>query len=348
MEVEVLYNRISADNKFKLILDKLGMHHISDKGNYITCGMPDGNNPNSTVIYKNTFLVEAHTRNIEDKYGHKNLISLVMFIKKIYFLNAIKWVCKICDYDYYGADYKKPKLLSFLDNIKSMRSCEKNKEKEIKNEPLNENILNTYLPFCNTQFCEDGINKQTQRLFQIGYDLQTHRIIIPIRDEFGTLVGIKGRYAGNDLDCDNKYIYLFKCNKSNMLFGLDKTYEYIMEKGIVYVAEAEKAVMQGWTHGIKNIISIGGHSLSRQQVKKLTHLGVEVCLCYDDKVNFKIVDDKEVEIEDFYKKEKEKFIDSVKVTCIRDRNNKILENKESPFDKAIIFDELLKMIEVII
>lgn len=348
MDVKDLYNRITSDNKLKHILKELGMHHISDKGDYISCGMPNGNNTKSTIVYKNSFNVEAYTRNIEDKYGHKNLISLVMFIKKMYFLNALKWICDICGYDYYGKDYKKPEILSFLSNIRSMRKGHKEKEEEYQNKPLNENILNTYLSYCNTMFLKDGIDKHTQRMFNIGYDLETHRITIPIRDELGTLVGVKGRYAGQD-PCDNKYIYLFRCNKSNMLFGIDKTYEHIVREGIVYVAESEKAVMQGWSNGIYNVVSIGGHMLSKQQVKRLTHLGVEVCLCYDDKADFtKDEDGNEIRDKNFYKKEKNKFIDSVRVTCILDRKNKILDYKESPFDKVEKFDELLKFKEVII
>jgi hypothetical protein len=46
---------------------------------------------------------------------------------------------------------------------------------------------------------------------------------------------------------------------------------------------------------------------------------------------------------DFYRRQKEMFIESVKVTAIIDKNNDVLGYKESPFDNLDMWDELLKM-----
>jgi DNA primase len=135
------------------------------------------------------------------------------------------------------------------------------------------------------------------------------------------------------------------------LYGLHKTLPYIQESGLVYIAESEKAVMQGWSNGIKNVVSIGGHQLSRTQIKKLTHLGADICLCYDDKADYisqKINSELcLVRDDDFYYKERNKFLSSQKVYAVIDKNNKILNNKESPFDNIDKWEELIKLKQIL-
>jgi len=342
INIRVLVDRIVKDNKIETILEELGMHHIKSHDKYYSCGMPDGDNTSSTLVFKNNLNVQAYTRNIADKFGNSDIISLVMFVKNIYFLNAIKWISDNCGYDYYNIDCERPNVLKFMDKLKDMKGSRKTDENEVKLKPIPHSMLNTYLQIPSYKFYLDGIDFETQMLFEVSYDLQTHRIVVPIYDELGNLVGMKGRinYESED-DC--KYIYLHSVPKSLVLFGLDKTYENIIEKGIVYVAESEKAVMQAWSNGVKNVVSIGGKQLSRAQVKKLTYLGVEICLAYDDHANYETRDGESVLVEDFYKKEKDKFLDSIEVSHIFDENNLILKNKQSPFDNMNEWDNILKM-----
>ena len=77
MEVREVKQYIYENNKIELVLQELGMHHIKwhDNSSYITCGMPDGDNPQSTTIYNNPFLnVVAYTRDIVDAYGVSDII----------------------------------------------------------------------------------------------------------------------------------------------------------------------------------------------------------------------------------------------------------------------------------
>ena len=342
INIRVLVDRIVKDNKIETILKELGMHHIKSHDKYYSCGMPDGDNISSTLIFKNNLNVQAYTRNIIDKFGNSDIISLVMFVKNIYFLNAVKWISDKCGYDYYNIDCERPNVLKFMDKLKDMKGTRKSDDEEVKLKPISHNMLKTYLPIPSYKFFLDGIDFETQMMFSISYDLQSHRIVIPIYDELGNLVGFKGRINYENED-DYKYIYLHSVPKSLILFGLDKTYEHIIEKGIVYVAESEKAVMQAWSKGIKNVVSIGGKQLSKAQVKKLTYLGVEVCLAYDDKANYETRDGELILVEDFYKKEKDKFLESVEVSHIFDEHNLILKDKQSPFDNMNEWDNILKM-----
>ena len=67
-------------------------------------------------------------------------------------------------------------------------------------------------------------------MFEIGYDLDSHRITFPVRDEIGTLVGVKGR-ALYEWQGD-KYIYLERCAKSHILYGLWQNFEDIKKKAV--------------------------------------------------------------------------------------------------------------------
>ena len=95
MEVKELFSKIIENNDIEKILKNLGMHHINDKGEYFTCGFPDGD-ANHVVVYKDNLWVNAYTRDISDKYGYTNIISLTSFIRKLYFSQSIKWICDIC------------------------------------------------------------------------------------------------------------------------------------------------------------------------------------------------------------------------------------------------------------
>jgi len=333
MEVKELFRKIIENNDIEKVLYNLGMHHISEKDEYYTCGFPDGDNIKSAVIYKDNLWVNAYTRDISDKYGYTNIISLVSYIKKLYFTQSIKWICDICNYNYYEEPENKTEMIKFLNYIYSQKnSDDKNDEDEVINlKPIDESVLKYYGLYANKLFYDDNIDYQTQIDFEFGYDLETHSITIPIRDELNTLVGLKARLFKTleELEeWESKYFYLIPCAKSKILYGLNKTMSYIKRNGVVVVCESEKGVSQLWSYGIKNAVGIGSHTLSKYQVKKLTHLGVDIVLAYDKDVMF---DENGKFNKSFYDKECAKFLNNQTIYCLVDENG-ILDQKESPMD----------------
>lgn len=341
MEVREVKQYIYENNKIELVLQELGMHHIKwhDNSSYITCGMPDGDNPQSTTIYNNPFLnVVAYTRDIVDAYGVSDIISLICFIKKLYFTNAVAWLCNLVGLDYYYKPQIQDKL---LEQFKNMCSIKKHGvEEELPLQPLDEIVLREFKSrFTHEEFVKDNISPETQREFEIGFSLRTdyygfprHRITIPIRDEQGTLVGVKGRLPKNvyywskcvDEEREKeepKYIYLYPCAKAKILYGLYKTQPYIKEQDEVIVCEAEKGVMQLWTYGVKNSVAIGGHEISNSQREKIVRLGVTVTIAFDKDVTLDVINKECKMLAPLCKK----------IYYIYDKNN-ILEEKESPMD----------------
>lgn len=135
-----------------------------------------------------------------------------------------------------------------------------------------ESILDDYLKVPNVRFQRDHISLETQMEFGISYDVNTDRIVIPIRDQHGNLMGLKGRRNyETDNDDDPKYLYLVPCQMSKTLFGYSTNYSS-MYGGTVMVFESEKSVLQCASYGYHNAVALGSNSLSEYQAKMILSL----------------------------------------------------------------------------
>ena len=112
---------------------------------------------------------------------------------------------------------------------------------------------------------------ETQEYFNLHYDVENQRIVIPIYNSYGELIGAKGRANWKVEPDEQKYYYLIPCRISETLYGYSHNYPYLTNN-TVYVAESEKAVMQAYSIGYRNFVSIGGSSLSTKQCVLLREL----------------------------------------------------------------------------
>lgn len=329
MDIQELKEQIILDDKIEIILSELGCTNIKNHQKYYSCGNPDGDNPMAMLVYKDNLDIENHTRTVVSKYGGRpDLIDYINYINKDkYFTYNLKWICEICGYDYYGKIKKiESPTLDWLNDMKKISEQDEYDNCELK--PIDKSILGYYISFGNVFWSEEGISTKTQSIFEIGYDLDYHCITIPIYDETNELVGVKGRFLN---PVGAKYIYLEPCSKSQILYGLNKTMPHIKEKNCCIVVESEKLVLRLWEMGIKNVVSIGGHSISKAQAKKLTMLNVgEIVLCYDKDVG---VDEDGFFDNNFWKSEIDKFLESENISIMFDDFG-ILGEKESPADKS--------------
>ena len=104
--------------------------------------------------------------------------------------------------------------------------------------------------------------------------------------------------------------------------------------------ESEKNVMLLWEYGIRNVVAIGGHILSKVQVEKITRLGVnEVVLCYDEDVNR--LENGKIDKKQ-YVEEAKLFIPQIVVSAMVDINGTILDKKQSPSDDINIFNKMFE------
>ena len=133
-------------------------------------------------------------------------------------------------------------------------------------------ILNDYENIPNIRFLKDNISIETQKVFNIRFDNESQRIIIPIYNIYGELVGVKGRANWNIKDDECKYLYLVPCSISQTLYGYHINYKYLVNAETIYIYEAEKSVMQCYTYGIFNCVALGNHNISDTQIQKLLEL----------------------------------------------------------------------------
>lgn len=333
MDIPAMKEYILENNYAPVILEKLGCHHIKNKGDYITCGNADGgDNSCAVTVYLNTNLtVVNYTRTLNINKKSHDIFDLAEFYLNINFFEAVKQLCDWCDLDYHAdLNEELPESIKITKMILELNNGVDVEDDYSPVKPINEKILNYYYPYVNDLFKKDGISYTTQQIFEVGYDDFTNRITIPIRDELGYLVGIKGRLFAKELkENDIKYLYIEPCNKSKILYGLDKSYNHIKEKQCVYIGESEKFTMQLWTMGFQNVVSTGGKQISQYQIDMLSRLCVDIIICFDKDVT-------EQELQDIANR----FIDGVKVYALIDKDN-ILNKKESPSDDPIKFKKLI-------
>jgi DNA primase len=320
------------------ILEDIGCENIKNHHNqkYISSTRKGGDNPNGVLIYTNDkkYNAEMFTSPDFQQRNIRDIIEVVSYIEKISFQGAIKRICDICDINYYD-NIIKSKTPTLLKLIAFWESKYNNIDENLKIKVLNENLLQEYYLYPVDKWIKEGIVYDSQKYFNIGFDLETERIIIPIRDELGNLVGIKGRLNKDKDIKGNKYNYLYPCPKSALLFGLFENYQNIIEKNKLIIVESEKSVIKLHGYGFNNVVALSGKILSDIQCEKIMRLGIkDIILCLDNDVKeeeIKIIADKlNYPIKYF------------NIYSIKDKLNLMKEEKESPCDNIDTFEILIE------
>ena len=137
------------------------------------------------------------------------------------------------------------------------------------------------------------------------YDTFINRIIIPIKNLQGDVVGFTGRiFNGEDNTAkylNTKETEVFK--KGNMLFNYHNAKNYIRDKSCVLVVEGNMDAIKMSAKGFKNVVALMGVALSSYQADVLKRLRVPVILMLDNDSagleatvkNGKILEDNEIE-----------------------------------------------------
>lgn len=312
------------------ILEEIGCHSIVNHGEYITCANKTGDNKQAIVIYLNDNLTCInYTRSMSKEKRTHDIFDLVSYNEGLSFPEALKFVCDVIGVDYYNFQEELPESLQVLRMLKDMEIGD-GTEDNTPLKPISEKILSYYLPYPNLMFQKDNIPLSIQEEFEVGYDPFTNYIIIPIRDELGSLVGVKGRWFGESDGIHSKYTYIERCNKSRILYGYYQNKDYIKSSSSIYIVESEKAVMQLAGLGIKNVVSTGGKTISKAQVELITRTGCTPILAFDQDVS-------EEELNSIANM----FLDGISVYAIIDKDH-ILSEKESPSDNPDHWFKLIK------
>lgn len=115
------------------------------------------------------------------------------------------------------------------------------------------------------------------------YDRWRGRLMFPIANESGQIVGFSGRLLDPNAKAA-KYVNspetpLF--TKSRILFGLDKTKRAILDARTAIVCEGQIDLIRCFEHGFKNIVAPQGTAFTEHQGRLLKRYCDEVILCFD-------------------------------------------------------------------
>lgn len=115
------------------------------------------------------------------------------------------------------------------------------------------------------------------------YDRFRHRVMFPIKNIFGQVVGFTARVLDGD-EKTAKYINTPQTliyNKSQVIFGLDKAKREIKNKDLAVVVEGNMDVIASYQAGIKNVVASSGTALTADQVQTLKRYSNNLALSFD-------------------------------------------------------------------
>ena len=225
-----------------------------------------------------------------DYEDNQDLISLVEYIKKINFIDSVKYLHKILNLPFeFKKQTEKPKkkynpLEVFTKVLRSGRRVINVDDIKV----LEDKILNDYVPLLHYSWVKEGITERTRKKFGICYSYRYKRIIIPIRYwATGELVATNARTTVENWEEFNikKYILTNGYNKQLNLYGLYENYDAIQKAGYVVVYESEKSVLKRSSLLDDTGVALSGHTLSDEQIRILIGLNVEVIIAFDNDIS---------------------------------------------------------------
>lgn len=244
-------------------------------------------------------------------------ISFVMKHRHLEFIDALKEICQKqgLNFESYQDEKKSHPKLEMGKKIltktaqlyRKMATTHKfiAYDNFIKNRGLDEDIANTYsLGFANPKnslldylssigdakernfaleiALELGLIKKDKDNPNNHYDTFRDRIIFPIWDHFGQVIGFTSRAVRDDQKA--KYMnspesFMFK--KQNILYGLHLAKNAIREQDAVILVEGNMDQIALFHFGFKNTVAVMGVALGAQSLERLTNLTKNIVLALD-------------------------------------------------------------------
>jgi DNA primase len=117
-----------------------------------------------------------------------------------------------------------------------------------------------------------------------NFDRFQSRIIFPLRDEKGRLVGFTGRIFPENFP-GPKYLnspetLIFK--KSEFLYGLYFSKEHILVQKKIILVEGQMDFLLSWQNNLKNVVAVSGSALTENHLRKLKKYSSNLVLAFDN------------------------------------------------------------------
>ncbi|GLO66250.1 hypothetical protein [Oceanobacillus kimchii] len=261
--------------------------------NRIEATRPGGDNPRSVQVYLSEELMcKVRTRSyLPTKMDIYGLVSYLKFEKdteegfRETLSKSKKYIIDTLNLKQFNASSYKHQE----DPNAWLKEIKKRKKKRIcfdevePNPTLPNSILGEFVLGGHISWINDGIPYNIQKEFDIGVDIQTERISIPIRNKSGEIVGVKGRTLKEEDEDQYKYLPIYPFKKSIELYNLHKALPYIQEKKEIILWEAEKSCLKAWKYGRRHTVSQMGSEITKIQAEIIKRLcpNIKIIVAYD-------------------------------------------------------------------
>lgn len=259
-----------ANQKIERIFDVLNIDY-EEKYKYITapCPIHGGDRRDGFSWHLDYGTFQCFTRGCHSKYG-KDIYGLVRGVLDCTFPDAVKFVKDAVGPDVNG---DMAQATEIKDN-KNFLYRESLLEVKIYPESMLERLkYNSYLE-------SRGYDRELVEAYQAGvpsmnYGQMSNRIIFPVRDIKGSIVGFTGRTLYEDWKERGigKWEHSAGFDKSRNLFNIDSASHFIGQLGVAIICEGPLDVLRLEQAGIKNGVGIFGRKLHDGQLALLMQAG---------------------------------------------------------------------------
>lgn len=277
---------IYENKKIEFILESMGCSNIcytASKG-YWSCTNPGGDNVGAVNIFNIPYLrMKNWSKNYEN-----DIYTFIMKSMGISFEQAVVYLCELLGLEDDGVVLNK----AYRDYSASIEASLEDKDEEQATTGLDETVLQRFEPLLHIDWYKESIMPWTRDKFDIRYDYEKQRVVIPVRDhDSGMLLATNSRTMIPDFELFGykKYDLTPGYKKSRNIYGLWENKAAIKKNDCVIVFEGCKSVLkldtlyQRTVEGVGRSIGVAimGSDLSDAQAQILLALNVNIIISFD-------------------------------------------------------------------
>ena len=118
---------------------------------------------------------------------------------------------------------------------------------------------------------------------QYGGDLFRDRLMVPLMDASGRVIGFTGRLIHDDIKAP-KYLNTpatLLYDKSRHVFGLSQAKAAIREEGFAVIVEGNMDVVSSHQAGVRTAVATAGTAMTEHHIRAIARLSGDIRLAYD-------------------------------------------------------------------